>query len=293
MLEGIAYYDFVNLYAVAVGLSMAYIYVTARSKSERLSFLNFLSDMADWIASLALFLKTKSQKKEESTLARVRYILAQNSVDDEMKGALCTIEKMVKKNLKTISDFEERKKSALCNATKAEYLPILSADSFLYGLLLLFFSAVDIKTCYDLNGRMIIMDIFMLLAIIHCVCFDHFSIHSDNFFRPRLGLHIALFIIVAFFVFSNCNINYSFQEPVHTYYIMFSVPMCFIGFIVYFLISFLVCLFHLIISIFQIIRMPLGKLADNHIELLREYESKLVQQDKQLNDNKLENVEFI
>ena len=165
--------------------------------------------------------------------------------------------------------------------TKADYLHVISFDSFLFGLLLLIMGPVESAHYYNVDHIVLCMNLFMTLSQLHCLISDRMEI---GIFKPCKLIHTFLFIVVLIIsIYMIPEFDLSEYPHWRSLNIFYSLAMCFIGFIAYTFCAVLGCGCACIASSINISKMSLTHIAEEHAEELKRYSNVLEEIDAQLN----------
>lgn len=270
--------DFNNLYVIAVGLSMAYVYV---SKPDEVTFLRILKNMSKRLAELVLQKKAKPQEKDEAILTEIQYLLNSVTLNSDIKAKLSVIDEQAKTTLTRIRDIESGLNIKLDIQTRGNFLNIISCDCFLYGMLILFMS--DIYKVMNIQEDIIagIGLIVIFILAIHCQIFDRISKSksAQNGFRPRILTHagiVFLISIIIYLFFDGFVLLFpSENKSLHNAIVVSSVFACYIGFILYFCSSFIGCTYQCLVFSYKIHNIHFDSIIDVHQGSLKKIESEI------------------
>lgn len=277
--------DYNDLYTIAVGLSMAYIIVEARmvGKSSSLPFFSFLNQLSTSFMEWIIDRKTQPQQKEEQTTARITYYLDSGLLTDRIAGALEHIKNKVRDNLIKVQQLDDRSKERMLYHTKADYLHVISFDSFLFGILLLVIGPIESVHFYNVDSIVCCMNIFMTLSLLHCIVSDKLKIYS-GWFKPRKLVHTLSFIVFLLLsIYLLPTFELSEYPYWHSFNLFYALSMCFMGFIAYTICAVCGCSWVCVCSIRQIWNMSLSHVASEHESDLQRYSDELAEVDEQLN----------
>ena len=156
--------DFNDLYVIAVGVSMAYIVIESRNGGK--SFFSFLSKMTNIVQSIALDYKTRPQQNEELVIAKIKYYLNSDKLQETTKGALDLLCQKAEDVMKSVINLEKWFKHKMAFHTKTDYLDVISCDSFIYGMFVLFVGALQNKCNVEISGLLEWMLVFIAIGLI-------------------------------------------------------------------------------------------------------------------------------
>lgn len=285
--------DYNDLYTIAVGLSMAYIWVEARNNntSEVLPFFNFLRQLGRTLINKVLNKKTRHQQEEEKLATQITYYVESNVLKDETKGALLHIKRKVEGNLLKIKAIENDANEKMQYFTRAEYLHVISFDCFLFGLFLLLLGPIESVQYYNVDKFVVWMNGFMTIALLHCLLCEFLGM-KDSWLTPRKLTHAMLFLCSIFAVlFCIPEFDFGNEQWWKAFSLFFSLTMCYIGFIIYTVYSFFACSILFVVYYIKISCLSLAKVEEEYKADLELYRHELDEADGKLKDI-LESAEF-
>lgn len=230
--------DFNDLYVISVGLSMTYIYLESTEYSKYF-FLKFLSGIGDSLKDFAVWLKFRKSKNEEVILTKADYFIDSGKLSNETAGGLKLIREKAKEIIVKLNEHSVWIENKLKYHTQTNYLEVISLDAFFYALVLLYVGAYENKEQMDVAPLLFVLCIVMLCFSLHCICADHIdAIGNSKWSKPRKVVHTLLF---GASVCLGLNIESAGWLTLLSPYIIKMTPMfCFIGFIGYLLVAFLI-----------------------------------------------------
>lgn len=262
------YESFINIYVIAVGISMAYVFV---SKDRTQTFFHFLGNMSEWCANAVLKMRVKPKEMDSQLKAEIDYYLTLPDIEITLKTKLEVLDKDINKFLVYISNVEKGLKADLKSSTKVDFLNVISFDTFLYGLLLILligFNRCNVTT-YT-NEIVFIASSLILIFNFHCVFCDHLT-NPKKVFIPRIIAHIILILIalIGCIIIFNPN-QVEFFNKLQNQLVCSSLILCFSGFITYFVFSSLLCIFYTLRTCLTFLKYPMKQYTKDHLEKVNE-----------------------
>jgi len=278
--------DFNDLFVIAVGASMAYIVIEARKASD--SFFSILSKMTNIVKSMLLDYKLKPQESEEAVIAQIQYYLSLDYLEKETKGALklvCDKAEEVMAKARRLDKWLDRK---LDFHTKTDYLNVISFDSFLYGVFVLFVGALQNKCGLEIDGLLEVMLLYVALALLHCLVYERMNIKKKwvKIIQPTLFTH-GVFIVIALAI----GIAYA-GEPMldlsSGWLAILSVIASLIGFITYFFTTIIANIVLLVLTLIRIYGLKISSEVRGQKEDISRYQAELDEIEKRIKGEKLQ-----
>lgn len=286
MLENLQFVDFNDIYVIAVGVSMAYIVVEA--KVGNASFFSILSNITTWVKDKLLKGKKRIKEEEEGITTQIDYYVESSLLNDVTKGSLLNTYERAKKEVKKISDLEAWVERKLSFHTKTDYLNVISCDSFLFGLFILFAGVFPNKCGICIDGLVQIVICTICLLLIHCLWFERLEPSCWNeYIKPSIPLHCVLLCIAVYIGirFYNVPIIPCLNRP---WLSIMAVFTCFLGFISYLIANLLSNLILSLFIVFKALSIGISKQkAREHREEIEKHRVELDKIDKLLKESKL------
>ena len=286
--------DYNDLYTIAVGLSMAYIWVEAKSDnvSSVLPFFNFLRKIGRALINKVLNKKTKHQQEEEELSTQITYYVDSKLLQDETRGALKHIKIKVEEDLAKVKALGDEINERMKYFTRAEFLHVLSFDCFLFGLFLLIIGPVESVQHYDIDRYIVVMNGFMTLALLHCLFHESFDLKNRLLPARKVVHSFGFFVTLIITVYFVPDFDFDDNQWWRGFFLFYSLLICFIGFIAYTFYSFLACLILFFVYSVKIWRLSLSRIREEHEHELNLYRQELDEADKKLKSRKLKENEF-
>lgn len=278
--------DFNDLYVIAVGVSMAYIVIERRNGGK--SFFSFLSKMTNIVQSIALDYKTRPQQNEELVIAKIKYYLNSDKLLETTKGALNLVCQKAEDVMESVTNLEKWFKHKMAFHTKTDYLNVISCDSFIYGLFVLFVGALQNKCKVEVSGLLEWMLLFVVIGLFHCLVFERLEVSNKylKIFQPNIFLHVIfaiLFLIV--------GILYH-DSPVLTISVgwlsIFSVIASFVGFITYLTTTLIANVILMVVMLIKIFSLKIDENVKQQRDDINRYQEELDAIDQELKNEPLD-----
>lgn len=282
------YESFINIYVIAVGISMAYVFV---SKDRTQTFFRFLGNMSEWFANAVLRMRLKPKEMDSQLKAQIEYYLSLPDLEITLKTKLEVLYRDINKFLTNINVVESQLQTNLNSSTKVKYLNVISFDTFLYGLfIILLIGFYRCKVTTYTNEMVFILSSLILLFNFHCIICDHIAT-TKSFFVPRIISHVILWLVVLIACYLKFSPNQvEFFDNLQNHLVCSSLILCFSGFITYFVVSSIFCIFYTLKTCWTFFRAPMKQYSKDHLEKLKELQpdfEKLKQQIENLPEMKI------
>lgn len=285
-MENLSLVDFNDLFVIAVGVSMAYIVIETRHAGK--SFFSILSKITSLVQTMILDYKAKPQLNEETVISQIKYYLNSDKLEEQTKGALalvCTKAEDIMGNVVRLEDWIKRK---MVFHTKTDFLSVISYDSFIFGLFVLFIGALQNKCQLQCGGMIEWMLMAISLCLFHCLIFERLEIHGGwkNWTKPNIFTHslvLAIFLTVGI-IFRERE----FLGLVNGWIAIMSVVACLIGFISYLITTVIANIVLLFLTIWKITRLHISSEVERQIADINRYQGELDSIEKSIKEENLE-----
>ncbi|MDR0961352.1 MAG: hypothetical protein LBM62_02165 [Mediterranea sp.] len=261
MIESLLYADFTDVITVSIGLNLVYVIFgkNERKNNEDYAFFEFLSTISDWIILLVNNQIKKRQALSDGVLEQLHYYYKTGKLDKKTEGAFEVFDRDIVK----LSDRMSSLKSKTCDRiealSKARHLSKIAVIFFLYGILVLFLSSIQIKLTgfrANVENLLFAMNILITFLLIYCIIWEFIKKDKDNnWFAPHHSVYIALFIVATIVTSSIYGGNSIISQHYPVWNIYYTLFVFFSGFILYsivILFSSIVILLSFIVGIYQI-----------------------------------------
>lgn len=284
-MENLELVDFNDLFVIAVGVSMAYIVIETRQVGK--SFFSILSKITSIVQNWVLDYKTKPQQNEEAVISQIQYYLSSGRLNAQTVGALdlvCTKAEDVMCRVKALEEWIKHKMEF---HTKTDFLNVISYDSFLYGLFVLFIGALQHKLELPCKGLLEYMLMAILVCLVHCLIFERLEIDEawKRWCKPNIFTHSI--ILIAFLIIGIIQCNTPFMEIESGWLAISSVAACFIGFIAYLLATVTANIILLVINLRKIIKLDINAEVKSQKDDIGRYQQELDSIDQAIKDENL------
>lgn len=278
--------DFNDLFVIAVGVSMAYIVIENHRGGH--SFFSILSKFTNIVQSLVLDSKTRPQQNEEAVITKIQYYIGTDLLKETTKGALDLVCRNAMDVMNDVEELESWFKGKMAFHTKTDYLNVISCDSFIYGLFVLFVGALQNKCNFVYDGLLEWMLFFVLLGLFHCLIYERLEIENrfTRITQPNIFLHCLLavgFLFIGivcrempFFHFSNGCLA------------VLSVIASFIGFITYLFTTLVANILLMIVMLIKILNLKIDKKVKDQKDNISRYRKELDLIDAKIKNEKLD-----
>lgn len=272
--------DFNDLFVIAVGLSMAYVFFEGNRQS---SFFHILSKITNVLKNWVLEWKTKPQQQEEAIIAKIDYYLKSDYLKQETQGALKLVSQKAKDVVRNVHELESWSERKLKFHTKTDFLSVISYDCFLFGIFVLFAGVFQNKCQVYIDGLLVVMLLCMLLLLLHCLVVERLEINNkwEKFFEPGFVLHSSI-LIIALIVGVSYNNELDFFCKIKNALPICCVVVCFIGFIAYLVMNIVSNIILSGIILYKIFSLNISSNAKTHEEDMRRYQDELNEIDDKL-----------
>lgn len=285
-MENLSLVDFNDLFVIAVGVSMAYIVIETRQAGK--SFFSILSKITSLVQTMILSYKAKPQLNEEAVISQIKYYLNSEKLEEQTKGALslvCNNAEDIMKNVYHLEDWIKRK---MAFHTKTDFLSVISYDSFIFGLIVLFIGALQNKCKLQCGGLLEWMLMAIALCLFHCLIYERLEIHGGwrNWTKPNIFTHsIVLAIFLAFGVTWREG---EFLGLVNGWIAILSVIACLIGFVSYLVTTIIANIVLLFLTIWKIYRLDISSEVERQISDIKRFQEELDNIEKSIKEEDLE-----
>lgn len=284
-MEKLGLVDFNDLFVIAIGVSMAYIVIETRHAGR--SFFSILSKITNLVQNWVLDYKTKPQQNEEAVISQIKYYLSSGRLDEQTVGALSLVCNKAEDVMSRVEALEEWIKHKMEFHTKTDFLNVISYDSFLYGLFVLFVGALQNRCGLQCGGLLEWMLLAILACMIHCLLYERLEIDErwkiwskPNFFTHSILLTVFLIVGIFRYDLPFVNIEVGWLS-------IFSVIACFIGFIAYLITTVAANIILLVVDLIKIIRMNINAEVRSQKDDISRYQQELNHIDLAMKDENL------
>lgn len=285
-MENLGLVDFNDLFVIAVGVSMAYIVIETRHTGR--SFFSILSKITSLVQNMILDYKTKPQQNEEAVISQIKYYLSSGRLNEQTIGALSLVCTKAEDMMSRVKKLENWIKQKMDFHTKTDFLNVISYDSFMFGLFVLFVGALQNKCHVQINGLLEWMLLAILVCLLHCLVYERLEIDKNwkRWTRPNIFTH-SLFLIVSLIVgIVKCNVVLIDIEM--GWLAIFSVIACFVGFIAYFFTTVFANIFLFIITLFKIFCLKVNSEVKSQKDDISRFQQELLRIDQAMKEENLD-----
>lgn len=274
--------DFNDLFVIAVGVSMAYIVIETRQSGK--SFFSILSKITQLVQTMILSYKAKPQLNEIAVISQIKYYLNSGKLQEQTKGALGLVCKKAEEVMQNVNLLEEWIKQKMVFHTKTDFLSVISFDSFIFGMFVLFVGALQSRCQLQCNGLIEWMLLAIVLCLIHCLIYERLEIDCrwKNWTKPNIFTHsVILAVCLTFGLYWNEN---EFMGLANGWIAIVSVVACLIGFISYLITTVIANIILLIATIWKIFRLDIGSEVKSQTSDINRYQKELDEIEKSIKE---------
>ena len=282
--------DFNDLFVIAIGVSMAYIVIETRQSGR--SFFSILSKITNMVQKMVLDYKTKPQQNEEAVISQIKYYLNSGRLNEQTIGALNLVCNKAEDVMSSAQELEVWIKHKMEFHTKTDFLNVISYDSFLFGLFVLFVGALQNKCTLQCSGLLEWMLMAMLLCLMHCLVYERLEMDNvcKRWTQPNIFTH-SIFLL-AFLIAGIVWYDAPFVDINTGWLAIFSVIACFIGFIAYLFTTVCANVILLIVDLYKIIRLNIKAKVKSQKDDINRFQKELNTIDQAMKEENLGNFTF-
>ena len=285
-MENLGLVDFNDLFVIAVGVSMAYIVIETRHTGR--SFFSILSKITNLVQNMILDYKTKPQQNEEAVISQIKYYLSSGRLNEQTIGALTLVCTKAEDMMSRVKDLENWTKRKMDFHTKTDFLNVISYDSFLFGLFVLFVGALQNKCQVQIHGLLEWMLLGIFVCLLHCLVYERLEIDKKwkRWTRPSIFTHSLILILSLIVGIVKCDVVLIDIEP--EWLAIISVIACFIGFIAYFFTTVFANVFLFIITLFKIFCLKVNNEVKSQKDDINRFQQELHRIDQVMKEENLD-----
>lgn len=289
-MENLGLVDFNDLFVIAIGVSMAYIVIETRQSGR--SFFSILSKITNMVQKMVLDYKTKPQQNEEAVISQIKYYLNSGRLNQQTAGALTLVCNKAEDVMSSAQELEEWIKHKMEFHTKTDFLNVISYDSFLFGLFVLFVGALQNKCKLQCDGLQEWLLLAMVVGLLHCLVYERLEL--DNAFkrwtRPNIFTHSVA--LTAFLIVGIVWRDVAIVDIETGWLAIFSVIACFIGFIAYLFTTVAANIILLIVNLIKIMMLKINAEVKSQQDDISRYQEELDTIDQAMREENLDNFTF-
>lgn len=285
-MENLRLVDFNDLFVIAIGVSMAYIVIETRQVGK--SFFSILSKITNIVQNLVLDYKTKPQQNEEAVISQIKYYLSSGMLEEQTIGGLKLVCDKAEDVMYGVESLEEWIKHKMEFHTKTDFLSVISYDSFLYGLFVLFIGALQNKcSSFQCLGLLECVLLAILLCLTHCLVYERLEIDNKlkKWTKPNIFTHSVILIVCL--IVGIIRQDIPFVDMDEGWIAVISVIACFIGFIAYLFTTIVANIILLVINLIRIIKLDINAEVKSQKDDIKRYQQELDKIDREM---KIENI---
>jgi len=289
-MENLGLVDFNDLFVIAIGVSMAYIVIESRQSGR--SFFSILSKITNMVQKMVLDYKTKPQQNEEAVISQIKYYLNSGRLNQRTAGALTLVCNKAEDVMSSAQELEKWIKHKMEFHTKTDFLNVISYDSFLFGLFVLFVGALQNKCNLQCDGLQEWLLLAMVVSLLHCLVYERLEL--DNAFkrwtRPNIFTHSV--VLAAFLIVGIVRRDAAIVDIETGWLAIFSVIACFIGFIAYLFTTVAANIILLIVNLIKIMMLKINAEVKSQQDDISRYQEELDTIDRAMREENLDNFTF-
>lgn len=284
-MENLKLVDFNDLFVIAIGVSMAYIVIETRQGGK--SFFSILSKITNAVQDWVLDYKTKPQQKEEAVISQIKFYLNSGRLNAQTVGALDLVCRKAEDVMVRVNALENWIKHKMEFHTKTNFLNVISYDSFLFGLFVLFVGALQNKCNLKCEGLLEWMLLAILLCMLHCLLYERLELDRKwkDWSKPTISTHSLVLIVCLIVGVVRCG--KPFVDIQAQWLAIYSVFTCFIGFITYLFTTVAANILLLVINLIKIIRLNINKEVRIQRDDISRYQKELDDLDRAMKKEKI------
>lgn len=289
-MENLRLVDFNDLFVIAIGVSMAYIVIETRQLGG--SFFSILSKITNMVQRMVLDYKTKPQQNEEAVISQIKYYLNSGRLSEQTVGALDLVCSRAEAVMSRVKELETWIKHKMEFHTKTDFLNVISYDSFLFGLFVLFVGALQNKCELKCDGLLEWMLMAMVVCLMHCLVYERLEMDKTwkRWTRPNIFTHSV--VLLTFLIVGIAKCDAPIVSIVTGWLAIFSVVACFIGFLSYLFTTVVANLLLLTISLIKIYRLKIKAEVNSQKEDISRYQEELNRIDHAMMEENLGDFTF-
>lgn len=289
-MENLGLVDFNDLFVIAIGVSMAYIVIETRQSGR--SFFSILSKITNMVQKMVLDYKTKPQQNEEAVISQIKYYLNSGRLNQQTAGALKLVCNKAEDVMSSAQELDEWIKHKMEFHTKTDFLNVISYDSFLFGLFVLFVGALQNKCDLQCDGLQEWLLLAMVAGLLHCLVYERLEL--DNAFkrwtRPNIFTHSV--VLAAFLIMGILWHDVAIVDIETGWLAIFSVIACFIGFIAYLFTTVAANIILLIVNLIKIMMLKINAEVKSQQDDISRFQEELDTIDQAMREESLDNFTF-
>lgn len=265
--------EFNDLFVIAVGLSMTYIVI--ESKQTGKSFFSILSKITQIVQTMILDYKAKPQLKEEAVISQIKYYLSTNKLKEQTVGALSLVCDKAEEVMQNVNLLEEWIKRKMEFHTKTDFLSVISYDSFVFGMFVLFIGALQNKCQIQCNGLLEWMLLAMMVSLIHCLVYERLEIDCawKEWTKPNIFTHSVVLAVCLTLGIIWHDKEYLGLE--NGWIAIMAVVACLIGFLSYLITTVIANVLLLIATIWKIVCLNIDSKVKSQLSDINRYQKEL------------------
>ena len=285
MMENLGLVDFNDLFVIAIGVSMAYIVIEKHQTGK--SFFSILSKITSIVQNWVLEHKTLPQQNEETVISQIQYYLSSCRLSEQTVGALDLVCTKAEGVMSRVKKLEEWIKHKMEFHTKTDFLNVISYDSFLYGLFVLFVGALQNKLNLQCAGLLEWMLLAMLLCLVHCLIYERLEIDQTWKIWSKPNIFTHSIVMTVCLIFGVVLYDTPFVDIEVGWLAIFSVITCFIGFIAYLFTTIAANIILLVVNLRKIIKLDINAEVKSQKDDISRYQEELNSIDKAIKEENL------